>query len=192
MKRAISTLLVFWEYSFIWNIRVCNFVKLFAPMCMSCLVGDCQEKRCGGGLTFSTCLHLCIGISNVTLVVEMKDKDFTSHKAKYVLQFGTNIFMVWLSLTFKSIKQKIQFSQHSELISFLMFWKVILYSHQYWVSCSWKKGFSHKKTDPWGVRSHMSKSEEWFLVKIVSFCLNLKVFPPCRCSKWFKTTHRSF
>ena len=45
----------------IWNIRVCNFVKLFAPMCMSCLVGDCQEKRCGGGLTFSTCLHLCIG-----------------------------------------------------------------------------------------------------------------------------------
>ena len=39
---------------------------------------------------------------NVTLVVEMKDKDFTSHKAKYALQFGTNIFMVGLSLTFKS------------------------------------------------------------------------------------------
>ena len=39
---------------------------------------------------------------NVTLVVEMKDKEFTSHKAKYALQFGTNIFMVGLSLTFKS------------------------------------------------------------------------------------------
>ena len=91
--------------------------------------------------------------SNVTLLVEMKDKEFTSHKAKYALQFGTNNNMIGLSLTFKSIKQKIQFSQHSELISFLMFWKVFLYSHQYWVSCSWKKGFSHKKTDPWGVRS---------------------------------------
>ena len=41
-------------------------------------------------------------IINVTLVVEMKDKEFTSHKAKYALQFGTNIFMVGLSLTFKS------------------------------------------------------------------------------------------
>ena len=39
---------------------------------------------------------------NVTLVVEMKDKEFTSHEAKYALQFGTNIFMVGLSLTFKS------------------------------------------------------------------------------------------
>ena len=60
-------------------------------------------------------------IVNVTLVVEMKDKEFTSHKAKYALQFGTNNNMIGLSLTFKSIKQKIQFSQHSELISFLMF-----------------------------------------------------------------------
>ena len=58
---------------------------------------------------------------NVTLLVEMKDKEFTSHKAKYALQFGTNNNMIGLSLTFKSIKQKIQFSQHSELISFLMF-----------------------------------------------------------------------
>ena len=58
---------------------------------------------------------------NVTLVVEMKDKEFTSHKAKYALQFGTNIFMVGLSLSFKLIKQRIQFFQHSELISFLMF-----------------------------------------------------------------------
>jgi hypothetical protein len=57
----------------------------------------------------------------VTLVVEMKDKEFTSHKTKYALQFGTNNNMIGLSLTFKSIKQKIQFSQHSELISFLMF-----------------------------------------------------------------------
>ena len=39
---------------------------------------------------------------NVTLVVEMKDKEFTSHKANYALQFGTNIFMVGLSLAFKS------------------------------------------------------------------------------------------
>ena len=58
---------------------------------------------------------------NVTLVVEMKDKEFTSHKAKDALQFGTNNNMIGLSLTFKSIKQKIQFSQHSELISYLMF-----------------------------------------------------------------------
>ena len=130
--------------------------------------------------------------SNVTLLVEMKDKEFTSHKAKYALQFGTNNNMIGLSLTFKSIKQKIQFSQHSELISFLMFWKVFLYSHQYWVSCSWKKRIFTQKN--WSMRGeeHMSKSEEWFLVKILSFCLNLKVFPPCRCSKWFKTTHRSF
>ena len=42
------------------------------------------------------------GDINVTLLVEMKDKEFTSHKAKYALQFGTNIFMVGLSLTFKS------------------------------------------------------------------------------------------
>ena len=60
-------------------------------------------------------------VFNVTLLVEMKDKEFTSHKAKYALQFGTNNNMIGLSLTFKSIKQKIQFSQHSELISFLMF-----------------------------------------------------------------------
>ena len=37
----------------------------------------------------------------------MKDKEFTSHKAKYALQFGTNNNMIGLSLTFKSIKQKI-------------------------------------------------------------------------------------
>ena len=71
---------------------------------------------------------------NVTLLVEMKDKEFTSHKAKYALQFGTNNNMIGLSLTFKSIKQKIQFSQHSELISFLMFWKVFLHSHQFLLS----------------------------------------------------------
>ena len=35
----------------------------------------------------------------------------------------------------------------------------------------------------------MSKSEERFLVKILSFCLNLKVCPPYRCPKWFKSTH---
>ena len=40
--------------------------------------------------------------NSVHVVVEMKDKEFTSHKAKYALQFGTNIFMVGLSLSFKS------------------------------------------------------------------------------------------
>ena len=65
--------------------------------------------------------HIMYILLNVTLLVEMKDKEFTSHKAKYALQFGTNNNMIGLSLTFKSIKQKIQFSQHSELISFLMF-----------------------------------------------------------------------
>ena len=44
---------------------------------------------------------------NVTLLVEMRDKEFTSHKAKYAFQFGTNNNMIGLSLTFKSIKQKI-------------------------------------------------------------------------------------
>jgi hypothetical protein len=58
---------------------------------------------------------------NVTLLAEIQDKEFTSHKAKAVLQFGTNNYMIGHSLTFKSIKQKIQFSQHSELISFLIF-----------------------------------------------------------------------
>ena len=124
--------------------------------------------------------------SNVTLLVEMKDKEFTSHKTKYALQFGTNNNMIGLSLTFKSIKQKIQFSQH-----WFHFWcfEFFLYSHQYWVSCSWKKRIFTQKN--WSMRGeeHMSKSEEWLLVKV---CLNLKVFPPCRCSKWFKTTHRSF
>ena len=62
-----------------------------------------------------------LSLINVTLLVEMKDKEFTSHKANYALQFGTNNNMIGLSLTFKSIKQKIQFSQHFELISFLMF-----------------------------------------------------------------------
>jgi hypothetical protein len=33
-------------------------------------------------------------IHNVTLVVEMKDKEFTSHKAKHALQFDTNIFLI--------------------------------------------------------------------------------------------------
>ena len=44
----------------------------------------------------------------MTVLVEMKDKEFTSHKAKYALQFGTNDNMIGLSKSFKSIKQKIQ------------------------------------------------------------------------------------
>ena len=49
-----------------------------------------------------TCVNTEDGSTNVTLVVEMKDKDFTSHKAKYALQFGTNNNMIGLSLSFKS------------------------------------------------------------------------------------------
>jgi hypothetical protein len=99
--------------------------------------------------------------------------------------------MIGLSLTFKSIKQKIQFSLQSELISFLMFWKKNIFSSVLSLMQLKKRIFTQKN---WSMRGeeHMSKSEEWFLVKILSFCLNLKVFPPCRCSKWFKTTHRSF
>ena len=122
----------------------------------------------------------------------MKDKEFTSHKAKYALQFGTNNNMIGLSQTFKSIKQKIQLSQHSELILFLMFWKAFfIFSSVLSLLQQKKKIFTQKN---WSMRGdeHMSNSEEWFLVKILSFCLNLKVFPPCRCSKWFKTTYRSF
>ena len=46
-------------------------------------------------------MHVCI---SVTLLVEIQDKDITSHKAKSPLQFGTNIYMIGLSLTSKSIK----------------------------------------------------------------------------------------
>ena len=90
---------------------------------------------------------------NVTLIVEMKDKEFTSHKAKYALQFGTNNNIIELSLTFKSIKQKIQFSQHFQLISFWCFEKKIHILISTESHAAEKKGFSHKKTDPWGVRS---------------------------------------
>ena len=75
-----------------------------------------REIGAQGFQIYGDCMY-----TNVTLVVEMKDKEFTSHKAKYSLQFGTNNNMIGLSLTFKSIKQKIQFFQHSEQISFLMF-----------------------------------------------------------------------
>ena len=90
--------------------------------------------------------------SNVTLLVEMKDKEFTSHKAKYALQFGTNNNMIGLSLTFKSIKQKIQFSQHSELISFLMFWKVFYILISTESHAAEKKDFHTKKLihEGWG------------------------------------------
>ena len=82
----------------------------------------------------------------------MKDKEFTSHKAKYALQFGTNNNMIGLSLTFKSIKQKIQFSQHSELISFLMFWKVFYILISTESHAAEKKDFHTKKLihEGWG------------------------------------------
>ena len=73
-----ATYTIKWSYTIIWQVRVCT---------MLCIL---HHK-------VSMYIH-----SNVTLVVEMKDKEFTSHKAKYALQFGTNIFMVGLSLTFKS------------------------------------------------------------------------------------------
>ena len=60
-------------------------------------------------------------VLSVPLLAEIQDKEFTSHEAKSVLQFGTNNHMIGLSQTFKSIKQKIKFSQHSELILLLMF-----------------------------------------------------------------------
>ena len=42
--------------------------------------------------------------SSVTLLVEIQDKGFIS-QVKFPLQFGTNIYMIGLSPTFKSIKQ---------------------------------------------------------------------------------------
>ena len=55
---------------------------------------------------------------NVTLLLEKQQKEFTSNKPIYPLQFGTIIHIIGLSLTFKTIKQKIQVFQLSELISF--------------------------------------------------------------------------
>jgi hypothetical protein len=40
----------------------------------------------------------------VTLLVEIQDKECTSYKAKSPLQFGTTIYLIGLSLTFKSMK----------------------------------------------------------------------------------------
>ena len=39
---------------------------------------------------------------SMTLLAEFQDKDFTNNEAKFLLQFGTNIYIVGLSLTFKS------------------------------------------------------------------------------------------
>jgi hypothetical protein len=41
---------------------------------------------------------------SVTLVVEFQDQGFTSHKSIPLFQFGTNIYMIRLSLTFTRIK----------------------------------------------------------------------------------------
>jgi hypothetical protein len=46
---------------------------------------------------------VCV-IIGVTLLIEIKDKGCTSHKAKSPLQFGTTIYLIGLSLTFKLIK----------------------------------------------------------------------------------------
>ena len=43
-------------------------------------------------------------IPSVTLVVEIQDQGFPSHKTLPLLQFGTNIYLIGLSLTFKTIK----------------------------------------------------------------------------------------
>ena len=62
--------------------------------------------------------------NNVTLLLEKQHKEFTSDKLICPLQFGTIIHIIGLSLTFKTIKQKIQVFQLSELISFLFWCKV--------------------------------------------------------------------
>ena len=41
---------------------------------------------------------------SVTLLLEMQQKEFTSDKPIYPLQFGTIIHIMGLSLTFKTIK----------------------------------------------------------------------------------------
>ena len=66
---------------------------------------------------------------NVTLLVEIQDKEFTSHKANSALQFGTNNYMIGLSLTFKSIKQKNFPTLWTDFIFDVL--KSFLYSHQY-------------------------------------------------------------
>ena len=43
-------------------------------------------------------------VPSVTLVVEIQDQGFPSHKTLPLLQFGTNIYLVGLSLTFKKLK----------------------------------------------------------------------------------------
>ena len=42
--------------------------------------------------------------NSVTLLLEMQQKEFTSDKPIYPLQFGTIIHIMGLSLTFKTIK----------------------------------------------------------------------------------------
>ena len=65
-------------------------------------------------------------IRNVTLLLEKQHKEFTSDKPICPLQFGTIIHIIGLSLTFKTIKQKIQVFQLSELISFCFCFGAIL------------------------------------------------------------------
>ena len=49
-------------------------------------------------------LSLCTVTFSVTLLLEMQHKEFTSDKPIYLLQFGTIIHIMGLSLTFKTIK----------------------------------------------------------------------------------------
>ena len=63
---------------------------------------------------------------SVTLLLEKQHKEFTSDKPICPLQFGTIIHIIGLSLTFKTIKQKIQVFQLSELISFCFCFGAIL------------------------------------------------------------------
>ena len=69
--------------------------------------------------------------------------------------------MIGLSLTFTSIKQKIQFSQHFELIP--IFYEVfrsflcVLITNE---SHAAEKSISTKKTDPCKGKEQISKSEE--------------------------------
>ena len=50
------------------------------------------------------CVCTFIKYINVTLLLEKQQKEFTSNKPIYPLQFGTIIHIMGLSLTFKTIK----------------------------------------------------------------------------------------
>ena len=63
--------------------------------------------RCGDGAKArpsGTCFFYLHGYNSVILIVEFQDQGFTSDKPITLLHFGTNIFMIGLSLTFTRMK----------------------------------------------------------------------------------------